>query len=102
MDQASVLDPASSLGHVSLAAVPCDRLLRLWGWPDYFAVIKLVREAGRPTVLGFCGKIAATALPSAKAQVLDSKGRRASIANSVRGPGIDSGSPRPVILAWRC
>ena len=40
---------------------------------EYFKMVQMIRAAPRPLVLGFCGKIAATALP-VKEVVLDSSG----------------------------
>lgn len=40
----------------------------------------MIKEAGRPLTLGFCGKIAATALQ--QEVVLDASGQKASVANS--------------------
>jgi hypothetical protein len=51
---------------------------------DYFDIVGLIRDGGRPLKLGFCGKIAATALDAnRKAVAADPKtGRRASIATT--------------------
>ena len=51
---------------------------------EYFDIVGLIRDGGRPLKLGFCGKIAATALDAnRKAAAADPKtGRRASIATT--------------------